>query len=120
MRVLVVDDDTHFRRSLVIGLETMECRVWEAKSGMEALEFLQLNQITNDRVEGIVVDARMPGLDGFWIADQISVMYPSLRVIILTAHSYSSKLDHYTILTKPIHIPSLIEVLEQDVHFAGE
>ena len=65
--------------------------------------------------EGVVLDARMPGLDGFWLADQISEVYPSLKIVILSAHSYPLQSDQYTFLTKPVHIPDLIEVLEQDV-----
>ena len=99
--VLLVDDDTNFRRSLSIGLETMGYKTYEAGSGMEALEFLKVNQNHNNRVTGLVIDARMPGLDGFWIADQISTMYPSLKIVILSAHSYSIKSGHYIIFTKP-------------------
>ncbi len=113
MHVLLVDDDAHFRRSLAIGLETNGCRVYEVNSGMEALEFLQVNQNTGDPVSRILVDARMPGLDGFWLADQISAKYPSIRVIILSAHAYPSDLKGYKVLTKSIGIPFLIEVLEQ-------
>ncbi|MCJ7812943.1 response regulator [bacterium] len=116
--VLLVDDDTHFRRSLSIGLETMGYQTYEAGSGMEALEFLQCNQKDNSGVEGIVIDARMPGLDGFWLADQISTVYPLLRIIILSAHSYSVESDHYMILTKPIHLQKLAEVLESDIHLS--
>ena len=115
MHVLLVDDDTNFRRSLAIGLETNGCRVYEANSGMEALEFLQANQNTEDCVSSILVDARMPGLDGFWLADQISAKYPSIRVIILSAHTYPSDIKGYKVFTKSVSIPSLIEVLEQDI-----
>ncbi len=113
--VLLVDDDTNFRRSLAIALEAMGYHVYEAKSGMEALRFLRDNQRAKDKVEGVVLDARMPGLDGFWLADQISEVYPSLKIVILSAHSYPLQSDQYTFLTKPVHIPDLIEVLEQDV-----
>ena len=115
IHVLLVDDDTHFRRSLAIGLETNGCRVYEANSGMEALEFLQKNQNTENRVSRMLIDARMPGLDGFWLADQISAKYPSIRVIILSAHTYPSDLKGYKVLTKSVGIPSLIEVLEQHI-----
>ena len=111
-RVLLVDDDTHFRRSLAIGLETHGYRVQEVSSGMDALQFLQTDQSREDRVMGVVVDARMPGLDGFWLADQIFASYPMLKVVILSAHTYPEKMKHYTILTKSVGIPLLIETLE--------
>jgi CheY-like chemotaxis protein len=120
MRVLLVDDDTNFRRSLAIGLETSGCQVHEAQSGMEALEFLQANQKTEDPVSGVVIDARMPGLDGFWLADQITAMYPILNVIILSAHAYPSEIKGYNVLSKPVPIPLLIETLEQDMSSSQE
>ncbi len=87
MRVLLVDDDVNFRRSLAIGLETNGYQTFEVNGGMEALEFLQINQGTPDSVESIVIDARMPGLDGFWLADQILAKYPAMRAVILSAHA---------------------------------
>ncbi len=113
--VLLVDDDTNFRRSLAIGLEAKGYHVYEAKSGMEALRFLRDNQKTKQKVEGVVLDARMPGLDGFWLADQISEVYPSLKIVILSAYSYPLQSEQYTLLTKPVRIIELVEVLEQDM-----
>ena len=117
MHALLVDDDTNFRRSLALGLETNGYKVSEAKSGMEALELLHTNQRTEDRIGGVVIDARMPGLDGFWLADQISAKYPSLRVVILTAHAYPSNVKSHKVLTKPVEIPMLMEALEERVLF---
>ena len=113
-RILLVDDDTHFRRSLAIGLETHGYRVHEVSSGMDALQFLQTDQTAVDCVVGVVVDARMPGLDGFWLADQISASFPLLKVVILSAHQYPDRMNSYTMLTKPVAIPLLIETLEND------
>lgn len=115
MKVLLVDDDTNFRRSLTIGLETSGLSVFEAKGGMEALEFLETNQKSDDRVQGIVVDARMPGVDGFWLADQISSMYPDICIVILSAHVSPNDVVNYTVLTKPVQIPILVETLVQGV-----
>lgn len=111
--ILLVDDDKNFRRSLAISLETLGYKVFEAKSGMDALQFLKNNQQCDDRVKGIIVDARMPGLDGFWLTDQILAMYPQLRVIILSAHPYPTNLDRYTFFTKPVKIDQLTQVLER-------
>ena len=118
--ILLVDDDTNFRRSLAIGLEALGYNTAEVKGGMEALEFLQNDQNTKKKIQGVVVDARMPGLDGFWLTDQISVMYPSLQVVILSAHAYPQKSDQYTIFTKPIQIPLLAETLEKQINISKQ
>ncbi len=116
--VLLVDDDTHFRRSLSIGLETMGYKTYEAGNGVEALEFLQVNQKKKNKVEGIVIDVRMPGLDGFWIADHVSTIYPSLRIVILSAYYYSTKSEHYIIFKKPVKLEKLVKALERKVNFS--
>ncbi|MCD6117804.1 response regulator [bacterium] len=114
-RVLLVDDSENFRRSLSIGLEDMGYTVYEANNGMEALQFLKERQVGGDIIGNVIVDARMPGLDGFLLYDQISAMDPSVNVVILSAHSYPRQESKYNILTKPIAINDLIEVMEQNV-----
>ncbi len=116
--ILLVDDDSGFRRSLAIGLEAAGYNIYEAENGMEALELLDKNRGSVDRIDGVVVDARMPGLDGFLLCDQILSLYPDLSVIILSAYPYPGKMDRYTVLTKPVEISKLIEKLEDngDIH----
>jgi two-component system sensor histidine kinase/response regulator len=114
MRLLIVDDDTSFRRSLVIGLEEAGHRVYEAHNGVEALEFLETDQAMEDGVEAVIIDARMPGVDGFWLTDQIRKMYPSLRCIILSAYTYPDKSGNYTVLSKPINLSRLTDVLMRE------
>lgn len=111
--VLLVDDDKNFRRSLAVNLEMLGYQVYEAKNGMEALQFLEENQENENMVSGVIVDARMPGLDGFWLTDQLLSNYPELRVIILSAYPCPSKSDRYTFLTKPVEIEKLTEVLNR-------
>ena len=111
--VLLVDDDKNFRRSLAVNLEMSGYQVYEATNGMEALQFLKENQEEENKVSGVIVDARMPGLDGFWLTDQLLSSYPELRVIILSAYPYPSKSDRYTFLSKPVKIEELTQVLNQ-------
>ena len=111
-RILLVDDDTHFRKSLKISLETQGHFVFENSNGMDALEFLKDNQSGENPVDRVIADARMPGLDGFWLTDQIVATYPSLRVILLTAHTYPDKTSQYTLLAKPVRIDVLMKTLE--------
>jgi len=110
--LLLVDDNDFFRRSLSIGLEDEGYTVYEAGSGMEALEFLQSKHKKKLIVDTVIVDARMPGLDGFLLYDQIHSMDPSVKVIILSAHSYPEQTDKYTMLTKPVSIPELVDSIE--------
>src|SRR6185503_4709946 len=57
--VLIVDDDTMFRESLRASLEHEGFRVLEASTGDEALHVM-----ADERVEVLVTDLSMPGLNG--------------------------------------------------------
>jgi DNA-binding NtrC family response regulator len=106
--ILLVDDDAHFRGSLMMGLEDAGCMVCQAKDGEEALALLKDR---HREIQCIVADAKMPGLDGFWLADQVQVGYPHIQVVILSAFPYPQG-GPYHILQKPIPIRRLVEVLD--------
>jgi len=110
-RVLLVDDDMHFRRSLAIGLETEGVEVVELPEGLKALEFLLGNQGTENGVHGVVVDARMPGLDGFWLSDQIQDLFPEIHVLILSAHRYFDLPERYCLMEKPAKMDQILTAL---------
>ncbi|MCK5145311.1 response regulator [bacterium] len=110
-RILLVDDDVHFRHSLAIGMELAGLQVVELAEGLRALEFLLGNQGTTSGVAYVVVDARMPGLDGFWLSDQIHDLYPNIRVLILSAHRYHDLPERYTLLEKPVKMDRLLAEL---------
>ena len=110
-RILLVDDDVHFRRSLAIGLETAGVEVVELPEGLMALEFLLGHQGTESGVSAVVVDARMPGLDGFWLSDQIQDLFPGVRVLILSAHRYTDLPAQYKLMEKPVKMEQLLDAL---------
>ena len=118
-KVLLVDDDTNFRRSLALSLESEGYVIHEAESGVDALEFLNSrHKKENDSIDCVVLDARMPGLDGFWLADQIRSIHESLRIIILSAFPYPEDYDRYLTLTKPVRLSVLKEAVEGQGVFA--
>ena len=79
--LLLVDDEEDFRRAARTTLERRGFSVTEAASGEEALE-----TIRRDRPEIIVLDLKMPGLDGIETLKEIRKLDKALPVIILTGH----------------------------------
>jgi DNA-binding NarL/FixJ family response regulator len=81
IKTLIVDDDPEFRRFLreflsdQPGLEI----VGEAADGKQALE--KVKKIKPDLV---LLDIRMPRIDGFTALDMLKRKYPQVRIIILT------------------------------------
>jgi signal transduction histidine kinase/CheY-like chemotaxis protein len=81
-RILVVDDN-HTNRFIVQKyLENLSCIVDEASSGEEALSFLRKAKSENWNYDLILLDYRMPGMNGFEVAEAIKNEHLSHSTII--------------------------------------
>jgi len=81
-RLLVVDDEANLRTGLRDLLGLMGYYVEEAASGHEALGMLE-----SASYDLMVLDIRMPGIDGVEVMHRARRMYPDLPIIVLTAHA---------------------------------
>ena len=82
IRVLVVDDNAGFRESLLSLLFTGNLSVvGEAGSGAEALELV--GKLEPDVV---LMDVRMPAMDGIEATRRLKQRYPSVGVVALSSH----------------------------------
>lgn len=81
IRVLIADDHEIVRRGLAMVLEMEEgiCVVGEARSGREAIE-----ATLRERPEVLLLDLKMPDLDGLSVLKAVKRKVPSTRVILLT------------------------------------
>ncbi|HUW65439.1 MAG TPA: response regulator [Spirochaetia bacterium] len=116
-KILLVEDEELERQFLRHLVQTCGCPVevaGEAKSGKEAVEMA-----ADVHPDIILMDIRMPGLDGLEATRLIKARQPAVEVIILTAHgtfSYSqqaikSKVADY--LLKPVQPEELAEALDR-------
>jgi len=80
-RILIVDDESHIRMTLKQMLEDAGYGVATAESGPVALDYLD-----NNDCDLVLLDVRMPGLDGFEVLDRLNEQRPDLSVVIVTAH----------------------------------
>lgn len=81
-RVLVVDDEVYVRSALVRSLTLLGYRADEAASGHQALAMLE-----GTLYDVMVLDIRMPGMDGVEVMQWARRMYPALCIILLTGHA---------------------------------
>ncbi len=81
-RLLVVDDEPNIRAPLVRALSLQGYSVEEASSGLEALTLLK-----HTAYNLMVLDMRMPGIDGVEVMQQARQLHPELLIIILTGHA---------------------------------
>ena len=79
--VLVVDDERNIRLTLSMALETLKIPVDTAESGEEALE-----KLTETPYSLMILDLKLPGLDGMEVLRQVVDRYPEMKVIIITAY----------------------------------
>ena len=77
--VLVVDDDDQCRRVLLNYLELIRCACKGAANGPEALEIL-----AQERIDLVVSDIKMEGLDGVELMQEAHQTYPQVPFIIMT------------------------------------
>ena len=112
--ILIVDDDATMRDALaevVIDLGHSACM---AANGMLALELLD-----TEAVNAMILDLRMPGIDGIEVLRRMRERTCAPPVTVLTAHATASntieamRLGAFDHLTKPIGRADLAEVLQR-------
>jgi DNA-binding response OmpR family regulator len=81
VRILIVDDEPHIRKVMRLTLEASGYEVTEAASGEEALELMS----PTARWDVMLLDERMPGLDGLETLKQVREHDPQAIVIMVTA-----------------------------------
>ena len=80
--LLCVDDEPNILSALRRSLRTEQWRVLTAGGGAEALEVLE-----RERVDLVISDMRMPGIDGAQLLEQVRDRWPDRIRILLTAHA---------------------------------
>ena len=114
IRLLLVDDEDDFRRTVAKRLMKRGIDAKQAASGKECLEILN-----NDPVDVVVLDVKMPGMDGIETLLHIKKQYPGTEVIMLTGHATTQdgvegiKTGAFDYLSKPIELEHLLSKIRQ-------
>ena len=113
--VMLVDDEVPFVETMTKRLEKRDLTVISAFSGAEALEELKQHR----HLDVIILDVKMPGMDGIEALREIKKENPLTEVIMLTGHATvenaieGMKQGAFDYLMKPCDIERLLEkVLE--------
>src|SRR5436309_1894813 len=113
-RVLVVDDDPLTRSLLSLALQAHAFEVIPAGDAGTALE-----QVRSEAPEIVILDLRLPGLDGMEALRRFKEIAPELPVVILTGYGdvpsavEAMRLGAYDFLTKPVEPAKVLVVVRR-------
>ncbi|MBS3754504.1 MAG: response regulator [Desulfobacterales bacterium] len=112
--ILLVDDEEEFVSTLA---ERLEIRGFESKaaySGDQALSLIESNDY-----DVVVLDVKMPGMDGLEVMNHIKARRPEMPVILLTGHGSTKEgmegmhKGAFDYLMKPLDIDELISKVQE-------
>ncbi len=112
VKLLVVDDENEICDFLKSFFEERNYTVSTAHSGEEALE-----RVKQDKPQVVLLDLKMPGMDGVQALREIKTKYPKVKVIMVTAIETRDKIEECLRLGADNYItkPLSLEYLENDV-----
>jgi len=115
--ILVVDDDPAVRRTVGEMLSRADYGVLTAEDGRTALEMLQ----KRPDIDLVIVDYRMPGMDGLALVRRIKEMRLAVPVMIMTGHgdleSYlcATNLGVVRYVDKPVGMRALLQTVRESL-----
>lgn len=112
-RILLVDDEDQFRTTLAKRLEARGYHVIDVDNGEDAMK-----AIRHEDPEVVVLDQKMPDMDGVETLQQLKKIKPEVQIIMLTGHGdielarLTGRHDVLAFMQKPAEIEELIEKIE--------
>ena len=120
IRLLVVDDEVDFLESIVMRIKLRGIESHGVTSGDAALEYLAANP---GSIDIVLLDIKMPGMDGLETLRQIKTSNPSVEVIVVTGHGSQEynrlgrELGAFDYLIKPIRLDTILDRIEAAYRF---
>lgn len=111
--ILLVDDEDHFRNAMNKQLSSRGYKVYDVKGGFDAIKIVR-----HKNPEVIILDQKMPDMDGIQTLKEIKGIRPEAQVIMLTGHgstedaTETGRHDVFKYMLKPCGINELVENIE--------
>jgi DNA-binding response OmpR family regulator len=126
-RVMLVDDEWNITFALKRGIEAHQrgslFQVDTFNDPVEALAYFKTKSNNRNYYDLIILDIRMPHMNGFQLARNIWKVQPDAKICFLTAYAiYEAEAirvfppylkDYYCFIQKPIHLDDLINLIKQ-------
>jgi DNA-binding NtrC family response regulator len=113
-KVLLVDDEEEFVETLAERMRNRGMEVATTSSGAEALE-----RVDDEDFDVVVLDLKMPGIDGLEALERIKRRRPDIQVVLLTGYATvekgveAMKLGALEFLEKPVDLASLTDAIHK-------
>jgi DNA-binding response OmpR family regulator len=114
IKLLLVDDEEEFVKTLADRLKMRDLESDTVHDGDQALSFVE-----NKEPDVMVLDLRMPNVDGIEVLERVKKAYPNIEVVILTGHGTEQdeerarRLGAFDYLEKPVDIDTLVDRLKK-------
>ncbi len=113
-KVLLVDDEEEFVKALSERLQMRDVGSDLAFDGEQALQIVK-----DQEPDVMVLDLKMPGIDGMEVLRRVRKAYPHVQVIILTGHGTekdaeeAKRLGAFAYLQKPVNLDQLVQTMRK-------
>ncbi len=114
IKILIADDEVEFASTLVTRLLLRKFQASMVNSGQEAIEAIE-----KECPDILLLDLKMPDLDGLEVLAKLREKHPDLKVVILTGHgsfeagSEGMALGAYDYIMKPVDLSRLIDIIRE-------
>ncbi|MDD5224999.1 MAG: response regulator, partial [bacterium] len=114
-RILIVDDEpnVHYSFQKILGLDY---EILEARDGKEAVQKVQ-----KEAPDLVLLDVRIPGMDGLKVLDRIKELDTRIPVIVMTAFGTmqtaveAMKLGAFEYILKPFDVPVILDLVKKSL-----
>lgn len=121
INVLLVDDEDEFVKSLSERMQMRDLETDVASNGEQALKL-----VDKEVPDVMVLDLKMPGIDGLEVLRRVRKTYPDVQVIMLTGHGSEKdekearRLGAFEYLQKPTEMDKLVETIKKAYKYKKE
>ncbi len=115
-KIMIVDDDQNFRRTLQSILENEGLDVILAEDGFQAIRMVSENQI-----DLVLLDIFMPGMNGIEALSKIKEIRPDCTVVMMTGYELEGFIQNALLegakacLNKPVSIQQILKIVDEMV-----
>ncbi|HHE65269.1 MAG TPA: sigma-54-dependent Fis family transcriptional regulator [Bacteroidetes bacterium] len=113
MKILIIDDEKNIRRTLTDILQDEGYQVVSSENGEHGLSIL-----SKELIDLVLLDVKLPGMDGIEVLEKIKESYPNLDVIMISGHStikiavQAVKMGAYDFLEKPLSLHKIVIIIK--------